>query len=105
VPEPIVNQQKIKMSDKKHKILEIIKNLTEARDIIFSQIVNLAMSGEMSCIESTFEIGEEYSFTLSHFEDVEDENVKKLVSLCKKTENTVFSLMNLNGITEKDINL
>ena len=93
------------MRDKKHEISETIKNLVEARDIIFTQIVNLAMSGEMSGIESAFDIGEEYSFALSHFENVEDENVKKLVSLCKKTEKTIFSLMNLNGISEKDINL
>ncbi len=93
------------MENHKLDVIEVIKSLVEVRDIIFTQIVNLAMSGEMSHIESAFDIGETYNFTLSHFEDVEDINVQKLVSLCKNTEETVFSLMNLNGINENEINL
>lgn len=93
------------MENRKLEIIEVIESLVEARDIIFTQIVNLAMSGEMSHIESAFDIGETYNFTLSHFEDVEDINVQKLVSLCKNAEETVFSLMNLNGINENEINL
>lgn len=93
------------MDNNKTKILETIENLVEARDIIFTQIVNLSMSGEMNHIDSAFDVGESYRFTLSHFEDVEDINVQKLVSLCKKLEETVFTLMNLNGINENEINL
>lgn len=93
------------MENPKTQILEIIENLVEARDIIFTQIVNLAMSGEMNHIESAFDVGEDYNFTLAHFEDVEDINVQKLVSLCKKAEKTVFTLMNINGINENEVNL
>lgn len=93
------------MENRKTKILDVIENLVDARDIVFSQIVNLAMSGEMNHIENAFDVGEEYNFTLSHFEDVEDINVQKLVVLCKKTEETVLTLMNLNGINENEVNL
>lgn len=93
------------MENKKTKILTAIKNLIEVRELIFTQIVNLAMSGKMSQIEKTFQEGDEYTFVLAHFENIEDENVKVLVSLCKKTENAVYTIMNLNGITDKEVNL
>lgn len=38
--------------------------------------------------------------TLKHFELVKDLNIKKLIALCKEMEQTTFSLMNINGITE-----
>ena len=95
----------IKMSNHRIQILETIENLVEARDIIFTQILNLAMSGEMKHLESAFDLGDKYNFTLKHFESVQDVNVKKLVSLCKNAEETVFSLMNLNGISENEVNL
>lgn len=93
------------MNNHRDQILETIENLIEARNIIFSQIVNLAMSGEMNHIASAFEVGDEYSFVLSHFEDVNDVNVQRLVSLCKKCEETIFSLMNLNGISENEVRI
>ena len=93
------------MSNHRKQILETIENLVEARDIIFTQIVNLVMSGEMKHLKSAFDLGDKYNFTLKHFESVQDVNVKKLVSLCKNAEETVFSLMNLNGISENEVNL
>lgn len=99
------SEEYLKMSDRRSQILETIESLIETRDIIFTQIVNLAMSGEMKHIENAFDIGDEYSFELAHFEDIEDINVQKLISLCKKTEETVFSLMNLNGINENEVSL
>ena len=102
---PQIQEILIKMSNHRIQILETIENLVEARDIIFTQIVNLAMSGEMKHLESAFDLGDKYNFTLKHFESVQDVNVKKLVSLCKNAEETVFSLMNLNGISENEVNL
>ena len=102
---PQIQEILIKMSNHRIQILETIENLAEARDIIFTQIVNLAMSGEMKHLESAFDLGDKYNFTLKHFESVQDVNVKKLVSLCKNAEETVFSLMNLNGISENEVNL
>lgn len=75
------------------------------QEIIFTQIVNLAMTGEMKHLENIVGVGEGYRFTLKHFECVEDINVKKLVVLCKKVEETVFNLMDLNGISENQVNL
>ncbi len=93
------------MSDHRKQIIESIDNLVEARDIIFTQIVNLAMSGEMKHLESAFDMGDKYNFTLNHFETVDDPNVKELVSLCRSAEETIFTLMDLNGISENEVDL
>ena len=63
------------------------------------------MSGEMLHITNTFEVGENYTFVLSHFEGIKDLNVRKLVLLCKRTEKTIFTLMNLNGINQNDVKI
>lgn len=93
------------MSERRKQIIETIENLIEARDMIFTQIVNLAMSGEIKHLENAFDIGDEYGFVLSHFEDLEDQNVQILVTLCKKAEETIFSIMNINGINENEVSL
>ena len=93
------------MSDYRNQILETIENLIDAREIIFTQIINLAMTGEMKHLKDAFDVDDVYSFNMKHFETVQDENVQKLVLLCKQTEGTIFSLMNLNGINENEVNL
>lgn len=93
------------MSERRKKIIETIENLIKAKDVIFTQIVNLAMFGKIKHLENAFDIGDAYSFVLSHFEDLEDQNVQILVTLCKKAEETIFSLMNINGINENEVSL
>lgn len=89
----------------REQIIETINNLIEARNVIFEQILNLAMSNEFSHLKDAFDQGDVYSFSLNHFEDIEDVNVRKMVSLCRKTEETVFTIMDLNGISENEVNL
>ncbi|WP_134355855.1 hypothetical protein [Flavobacterium psychrophilum] len=93
------------MAKNKKEIVILINNLIEVRDNIFTQIVNLSMSGEFADISSTFEVGEKYNFELSHFKNSKNVNVKKLVSLCKKAEQTIFTLININGLDGKQFNL
>lgn len=93
------------MAKNKKEIVILINNLIEARDIIFTQIVNLVMSGELADISTTFEVGEKYNFKLAHFKNSKNVNVKKLVLLCKKTEQTIFTLININGLDDKQFNL
>ena len=56
-------------------------------------------------LENAFDVGDEYDFKLKHFETIEDINVQKLVKLCKNTEETIFTIMNLNGISENEVNI
>lgn len=89
----------------REQIIETINNLIETRNIIFEQIINLAMSNEFSHIKDAFDQDDVYSFSLNHFEDMEDINVQKMVKLCKKTEKTIFTIMDLNTINENEVNL
>lgn len=93
------------MNNHRNEIIKIINHLIETRETIFTQIVNLAMYGELSDINTAFDINDEYKFSLSHFENISDVNVQKLVLLCQKTEETIFSLMNINTIDESEVNL
>ncbi len=36
---------------------------------------------------------------------MEDVSVQKMVKLCRKTEETIFTIMDLNGINENKVNL
>jgi hypothetical protein len=87
------------------QIIVTLNQLIMARDVIFEQIINLAMKREYEDINNIFENGDVYKFSLEQFENMEDVNVQKLVKLCRKTEKTIFSLMNMNGIEEDEVQL
>lgn len=89
----------------REQTIETINNLIKAREIIFEQIINLAMSNEFDHLKETFDESDIYTFSLKHFENMEDVNVQKLVKLCKNTEKTVFTIMDLNGINKNEVNL
>ena len=89
----------------REQIIQTINSLIEAREIIFEQIVNFAMSNEYKHLQDAFEQGDVYTFSLNHFENIDDVNVQKLVKLCRKTEETVFTIMDLNGINKNEVNL
>ena len=36
---------------------------------------------------------------------MEDVNVQKMVKLCRKTEETIFTIMDLNGVNENEVKL
>ena len=93
------------MNKNRERVIGGINNLIEARDIIFSQIVNFAMLNGFSHIDDAFDVGDVYSFTLAQFEDMQDVNVQHLVRLCKGIEETIFTLMDLNGIKSEEVNL
>lgn len=76
----------------REQIIETINNLIEARHIIFEQILNLAMSNEFSHLQEAFDQSDVYSFSLNHFEDMEDVNVQKMVKLCKKPKKLFLQL-------------
>ncbi|TDX86064.1 hypothetical protein [Epilithonimonas xixisoli] len=89
----------------REQIIETINNLIEARQIVFEQIINLAMSDELKHLQDAFDEGDVYSFSLKHFENLEDENIQNLVKLCQTNEQTIFSMMNTNGIKDEEVNL
>lgn len=93
------------MMTSKQIIIEIINNLIDVRNKIFDQIVSLGMETEFSDEVGGFKEGEIYHLELKHFEDSKNTSLHKLVELCRGTEGTIFSLMNLNGINENEVKL
>lgn len=87
----------------KNRIIETLGILSEVREKTLLQIINLAMENELKEINDAFDIGEGFTFELSHFEGLTDSNVQQLVALCKNIEGTYFNLMDLNGINEAEI--
>jgi len=63
------------------------------------------MSNELKHLQDAFDEGDIYSFSLKHFESMEDENIQTLVKLCKTNEQTIFSFMDMNGIQDDEVNL
>ena len=89
----------------RNQIIATIIKLIETREIIFTQIINITMSTEYEFMDKTFDEDDVFKFSLSHFEKMEDINIQKLVKHCKKTEQIIFTIMDLNGIKETEVNL
>ncbi len=93
------------MKNPREQIIETINNLIQCREVIFEQIVNLAAANEYRSLDHSFESGPSYSFSLKHFKDMKDVNIKNLIKLCKRTEKAIFKIMNLNDIKNNEVNL
>ena len=87
----------------KDRLIETLGILTELREKTFMQLLNLAMENEMKEIHEAFEVGDSFTFELSHFEGLTDTNVQKLVELCKMIEDTYSNILDLNGIDEEEV--
>ncbi|MEZ0538079.1 hypothetical protein [Fibrella arboris] len=87
----------------REQLVDIINSLCEAREIVFGQIVNFGMQNELKEIDEVFAVGDTYNFSIEHFETSNDTNLVKVFELCKKIQETVESLMNLNLIEEEDL--
>ena len=89
----------------RNQIIETINKLIETREIIFTQIINIAMSTEYELLDTTFDEDDVFEFSLRQFEKMEDSNIQKLVEHCIKTEQIICTIMDLNGIKETEVNL
>lgn len=91
------------MKSNREQIIDSIKNLIEIREIIFEQIVNIAMSSAYKDLDTVFEVGDQYNFSIKQFEDLKDVNVQKFVKYFKRTDELIASLLNINAIQEEEL--
>lgn len=91
------------MKTYREQIIESINELWIARNKVFACIVTMAMSNDFKELDEAFEIGEVFEFQYAHFEDLEDANIQKMIELCKNMDETIASMMGMNGINEKDL--
>lgn len=71
--------------------------IAKSRDLVFTAMVNVAMSGEYKGLDEQFEEDEEILFDTAYFRNCEDLNVQKLLALVDTIEKTYDSLVNING--------
>ena len=90
-------------STNRDTIIECIKYLMEVRELFFSKIINIEMTGDLKDINEVFSIGEVFQFEIAHIETSQDSNVQKLTSLYKQLDQTIDTIMNLNAISQEDI--
>jgi methanogenic corrinoid protein MtbC1 len=100
----ILNKPRNLTMEYKKRLIQTLCVLSDARETTFMQIINLAMEGEMKDIHNAFEVGDHFVFELSHFENMGDTNLQKLVELCKHIESTYFDILNLNSIDQNEVN-
>lgn len=65
-------------------------------------IVNLVMKGDFAEIDTLFKDGDVLTFNISDFENVEDQNVQKLIALYYKVKEVSQSIRNINAITTEE---
>jgi hypothetical protein len=80
------------------QLLQTVDKLFELRHDVFTQVINLSMTGDMKEIDDAFEVGDEFQFELESFEDNSDTNVNLLVNLVKQIQEVHDSICNLNSI-------
>lgn len=91
------------MSDDYYKesIIDVVRKLDEVYDILFDQVFNIAMSGELKQWSKGVEVGEVHQFNKEIFEGCSDINLNLLTTLMRHVENTYSSICILNNIDIK----
>ena len=80
-----------------------VKELIFLQQQLFSIVLNLLMSGEFQDINSVFETGDTFEFSLEHLKISEDTNVKHLVRTIETIRQTADSLILINNLSEKEL--
>lgn len=93
------------MKTYREQIIDCINELWEARVKAFGCMVSLAMGTHLKEINDAFAIGEVFEFQYAHFEDIDDTNIQRLIALCKEMDETISSLMNINGIDLTEVKI
>lgn len=93
------------MKTYREQIIDSINELWEARVKVFGCLVSLAMTNHLKEINDAFDIGDVFEFHYAHFEDLEDDNIQRMLALCKSMDETISHLMSINGIRNDEVDL
>lgn len=80
------------------KIKEAFQNLEDARILVFTALVNVAMHSEFKDVDELFEEGELLSFRNSDFDQASDPNIITLNETVKSIEFAQGELIALNNL-------
>jgi|SRR5690554_110169 len=85
------------------RLITTYQNLLAFKADLFTDALNLAMAGELKPIDTVFEEGDVYTFSIEHLEDAKDVNLQKLVEMIKQLDSLLATLSNLNAIKESEL--
>lgn len=91
------------MDTYREKIIMSYLYMQSMRDGLLDNIINVAMSGEYKSISETFSLGDSYEFDLLQFRDTDDISLNRLIDVYDEMDATMDSLINLNVITDEEI--
>lgn len=91
-------------SNHRQSIITAINTLEKCDTQIFGAAISTLMSKEWKEIDEAFDLGDQYSFSLTQLETADDPNVQLLASLIKEIRQTMDSLQNLNAISDDEVN-
>lgn len=87
----------------REKIILAYRAMLETHEELIDRIINVGMCGEFAEINQVFKEGDTYKFNLEQFRGTDDANLNLLLKLFDELEETMNSLVNLNGITEEEL--
>lgn len=84
-------------------LIKTIAFLEDTSGNLLAEILNISSIEEMPLLRDSFEEGEIFEFNIEMFENSNDFNIIKLVSLYKNIENQRLILVALNDIKDQEI--
>ena len=99
-----VNKENFQKMNYRNHLIKSVQNLIETEQILFTNALNLCMFGELRDSDDAFEENDEFSFNLELLKSVDDLNVKKIVEIIESLQIKTEYLINVNKITETELN-
>lgn len=91
------------MENYRNRLIQIIKILEEADIALFDEAINIVMENELKEVTEVHEVGEIVNFNLNVLLSSKDINVQKVAELIQKIGELQESIINLNKITEEEL--
>ena len=76
----------------KNAIANVIIELNHTKENLIDNLFQIAITGELKDWAETVDIGEHFFFSRDLFESLEDERIKKLLTLIGTIENVIYDL-------------
>jgi hypothetical protein len=91
------------MENYRTRLIQIVRILEETDIALFDEAINIVMENELKETTEIHEIGEIVQFNLNVLLSSDDINVQKVAELILKIGKLKESLINLNKITEEEL--
>lgn len=92
------------MEPYREKLILTYNYLLTVYEELLTRTINIAMSGDLENINSTFKAGDTFKFDKEMFRDSKDQNVIGMIDFHDDLETFMNSFANINGLTEEELN-